>query len=50
MKNSIEDIRDYYNLTECVKHYGEDIDKSGLWKSEEFIFQNIKNTPTIYLF
>ncbi len=48
MKNSIEDIKNYYNLADCVKRYGEDIDKSGLWKSEEFIFQKyLKNTDKI---
>lgn len=48
MKNSIKYIKNYYNLADCVKRYGEDIDKSGLWKSEEFIFQKyLKHSDSI---
>ncbi len=38
MDRKIKIVKDYYNLSDCVKRYGDDIDKSGLWSSEKVIF------------
>ena len=44
MEKDIEETKKYYNLADCVKRYGEDIEKSGLWESEKFIFQKYLKT------
>ena len=35
----LKEIKDYYNLADCVKKYSEDIETVGLWNSEKHIFK-----------
>ena len=39
----IEEIKNYYNLQDCIKKYGDDVDDVGLWESEKYIISKYIN-------